>query len=216
MSLSGYDYEQRSNAPQPRPMPQFPPTYTPASDDEELERLKELIAEAEELCIEYQAEMYSEAQRSHEKIELLSRELEEMKERRANRQSSCRLFLEDDGCILFARLKGGRCTMATQPAPAHTDPVNVDPKHYSVEYEDARVRVLRIKYGPHEKSTMHGHPALVGVMLTDVNIRFAYPDGKTEEISGKAGLVVNFPALEHLPENLSDQPFEAIAVELKG
>ena len=66
-------------------MPQFPPTYTPASDDEELERLKELIAEAEELCIEYQAEMYSEAQRSHEKIELLSRELEEMKERPANR-----------------------------------------------------------------------------------------------------------------------------------
>jgi len=62
-------------------MPQFPPTYTPASGDEELERLKEPA----ELCIEYQAEMYSEAQRSHEKIELLSRELEEMKERPANR-----------------------------------------------------------------------------------------------------------------------------------
>lgn len=63
-------------------MSQFPPTYTPASGDEELERLKELIAEAEELCIEYQVEMYCEAQRSQGKIELLSRELEEMKESR--------------------------------------------------------------------------------------------------------------------------------------
>jgi len=106
--------------------------------------------------------------------------------------------------------------MATQPAPTGTDPVHVDPKHYAVEYEDARVRVLRIKYGPHEKSTMHSHPALVGVMLTDANIRFAYADGKTEEITSKAGTVLNFPAIEHLPENLSDQPFEAIAVELKG
>ena len=69
----------------PRPMSQLPPTYTPASGDEELERLKELIAEAEELCIEYQVEMYCEAQRSQEKIELLSRELEEMKARRAAR-----------------------------------------------------------------------------------------------------------------------------------
>ena len=69
----------------PRPMSRFPPTYTPAAGDEELERLKELIAEAEELCIEYQVEIYCEAQRSQWNFELLSRELEEMKERRAKR-----------------------------------------------------------------------------------------------------------------------------------
>src|ERR1700676_1834355 len=97
---------------------------------------------------------------------------------------------------------------------AHADPVSVDPKHYMVELENEKVRVLRIRYGPHEKSAMHGHPALVAVMLTDCNIRFTYPDGKTKEITAKAGQVVNFPALEHLPENLSDRPFEAVAVEL--
>jgi len=69
------------------PMSRFPPTYTSASGDEELERLKELIAEAEELCIEFQVEMYCEAQRSQGKIELLTRELEEMKERRAERSN---------------------------------------------------------------------------------------------------------------------------------
>ena len=102
----------------------------------------------------------------------------------------------------------------TKPAPA--DPVVVDPQHYKVQLENEKVRVLRIKYGPREKSEMHGHPALVGIMLTDCHIRFTYPDGKTEESTGKAGQVMNFPALEHNPENLSDRPFEAIAVELKG
>jgi hypothetical protein len=66
-------------------MSQFPPTYTPASGDEELERLKELIAEAEEFCIEYQVEIYCEAQRSPGRIELLSKELQEMKDRREKR-----------------------------------------------------------------------------------------------------------------------------------
>ena len=104
----------------------------------------------------------------------------------------------------------------TRPTPAGADPVKVDPKHYTVELENDRVRVLRIKYGPHEKSVMHGHPALVGVMLTDSHIRFNYPDGKVEEITAKAGQVLAFPAFEHLPENLSDMPFETVAIELKG
>ena len=95
------------------------------------------------------------------------------------------------------------------------DPVKVDSGHYTVEVENDKVRVLRIRYGPREKSVMHGHPALVGVMLTDCYIRFTYPGGKREEITAKAGQVLDFPAVEHLPENLSDQRFEAIAVELK-
>src|SRR5260370_37982654 len=108
--------------------------------------------------------------------------------------------------------------MATpsRPQPTGDDPVHVDAQHYTVEHEDDKVRVLRIKYGPGEKSVMHGHPALVGVMLTDSRIRFSYPDGRTEDITAKAGQVLNFPAMEHLPENLGDQPFEAIVVELKS
>jgi hypothetical protein len=31
-------------------------------------------------------------------------------------------------------------------------------------------RVLRIHYGPHEKSVMHYHPATVAVFLTDVRV----------------------------------------------
>jgi beta-alanine degradation protein BauB len=98
---------------------------------------------------------------------------------------------------------------------ARQDPVNVDPTHYSVETENERVRVLRAKYGPREKSKMHGHPAHLAVFLTEGRFRFTYPDGKSEEIAGKAGQVLYLDALEHDPENLSDRPFEAILVELK-
>jgi quercetin dioxygenase-like cupin family protein len=106
--------------------------------------------------------------------------------------------------------------MATKAARQRAgDPVAVDPKHYTVELENERVRVLRIRYGPREKSEMHRHPALVTIMITDCHARFTYPDGKTEEIIAQAGDVRHFPAFEHLPENLSDKPFEVIGVELK-
>jgi len=96
------------------------------------------------------------------------------------------------------------------------DAVKVDPKHYTVEFENDQVRVLRIKYGPHEKSVMHSHSAGVVIMLTDMNTRFILADGKTEERQQKAGQVTPAKAETHLPENLSDQPFEAVLVELKA
>lgn len=107
--------------------------------------------------------------------------------------------------------------MATPSAaqPARTDPVRVDPKHYKVELENDKVRVLRIQYGPHEKSVMHGHPAAVAVFLTDGHTRFTYPDGRTEDIRLQAGQVLHFDAFEHNAENLSDKAFELIAIELK-
>ncbi len=38
------------------------------------------------------------------------------------------------------------------------DATKVDPKHYKVITENAQVRVLRIHYGPHERSVRHSHP----------------------------------------------------------
>ena len=103
----------------------------------------------------------------------------------------------------------------TRPKPAGADPVKVDPKHYTVEFENDKVRVLRIKYGPGEKSVMHAHPALVAVFLTDGKVRFTFPDGKKEDITAKAGQVMHYDAFEHDPENVGNKPFEVIGVELK-
>jgi quercetin dioxygenase-like cupin family protein len=96
------------------------------------------------------------------------------------------------------------------------DPVKVDSKHYTVEFENAQVRVLRIKVGPHEKSVMHRHPNAVAIFMTDATGKFSFPKGAAQDITSKAGEVRWTPAVVHLPENTSDQPFEVILVELKS
>lgn len=95
------------------------------------------------------------------------------------------------------------------------DAVKVDPKHYKVEFENDKVRVLRITYAAHEKSVMHEHPANVAVFLTDGKAQFTMADGKVVQAPVKAGTTQWDPGGKHLPENVGDEPFELILVELK-
>jgi quercetin dioxygenase-like cupin family protein len=104
---------------------------------------------------------------------------------------------------------------ATHPARGQ-DAVAADSKHYMVEFENDQVRVLRVIYGPHEKSVMHEHPASVGVYLTDGHIRITLPDGKTGEPHVNAGRAMWHPAGKHLIENLGSTPFELVLTELKA
>lgn len=98
---------------------------------------------------------------------------------------------------------------------AAQDAVKVDAKHYKVEFENGHVRVLRVHYGPNEKSVMHSHPNTVAVFLTDGNVKFTFPDGKTQEVAIKAGQTQWEAANTHLPENLDTKSFELVVVELK-
>ena len=90
-----------------------------------------------------------------------------------------------------------------------------DPKHYTVEFENEHVRVIRAKYGAGEKSVMHDHARYVVVSITDASIRFTTPDGKTEEHRYNAGDVAWSDAEAHLPENTGNTPTEAILIEIK-
>ena len=119
--------------------------------------------------------------------------------------------------LIQVELKGsaeGKKEAAAGKAAGALDAVKLDPKHYKVEFENDRVRVLRIAYGAGEKSVMHGHAAGVAVFLNDVQGTFTFPDGKSEAITAKAGQVVWTPALQHLPENTGDA-FEVIQIEMK-
>jgi hypothetical protein len=95
------------------------------------------------------------------------------------------------------------------------DAVKADPQHYTVEFENDRVRIIRIKYGPHEKSVMHTHGPNVAIMLSENNVRMTSPDGTSEDVLQEVGMAVWADAGEHLPENLSDEPLEVVLVELK-
>lgn len=96
------------------------------------------------------------------------------------------------------------------------DAAKVDSKHYSVVSENDQVRILKVHYGPHEKSVMHSHPNAVAVFLTDAKGTFTFPDGKTQDFAVKAGDSQYSPAATHLPENTGDKEMQLIVIELKG
>ena len=95
------------------------------------------------------------------------------------------------------------------------DAVTADPQHYAVEFENDKVRIIRIKYGPGEKSVMHTHGPNAAIFLTTNAVRMTLPDGTSSEVTGEAGATQWSDAEEHLPENLSDDPLEVVLVELK-
>jgi quercetin dioxygenase-like cupin family protein len=101
------------------------------------------------------------------------------------------------------------------PSVLAQDPTKVDSKHYKVEFENSKVRIVRAHYGPHEKSVMHRHPYLVAIFQNDGKVKFTYPGGKTEEQEMKAGQALFTPAVRHLPENLTDNDMDVILIELK-
>jgi quercetin dioxygenase-like cupin family protein len=105
---------------------------------------------------------------------------------------------------------------ATQRPILERDPVKLDPKHYKVELETDRLRIVRVRYGPSEKSPMHQHLPGLTVMLTDGDFKFTYPDGCTEEIHKKAGEFHSFEvSREHQAQNLAKKVFKGLIVELK-
>jgi len=101
------------------------------------------------------------------------------------------------------------------PVARAQDPVKVDPKHYTVVFENDAVRVLHVHYAVGEKSVMHSHPDSVAVFMGDQKAKMTHPDGKSEEMSGKKGEAIFTPAGAHLPENIGTGPLDVILVELK-
>jgi quercetin dioxygenase-like cupin family protein len=116
----------------------------------------------------------------------------------------------------------GTETTPVEPAPAAAaavtgpDPTVVDADHYRAEFENDRVRIVRITYGPGEESVMHYHPEAVGVYLTDAHVEMVLPDGETLDVQSQAGQHNFYPAGQHLPKNVGEQPLELVLIELKS
>jgi quercetin dioxygenase-like cupin family protein len=101
--------------------------------------------------------------------------------------------------------------------PGRLDPVKTDPKHYKVEFENAQVRVIRAKIEAHGIAPMHQHSLYrITVFLTDQEFRIQDSNGKVEMMKHKAGDVVWGTPTTHREENLSNHPFEVVAIELKN
>ena len=96
------------------------------------------------------------------------------------------------------------------------DPTKVEPKHYKLDFENDRVQVVSVHYGPHEKSALHDHPGGVVVSLTEAHLRFTDENGKVREVFAKSGEVRWYPPFKHKVENLGDTTYDAVYIGVKG
>jgi quercetin dioxygenase-like cupin family protein len=96
------------------------------------------------------------------------------------------------------------------------DPVKVEPTHYSLNFENDRVQVVSVNYGPHEKSALHDHPGGVVVVLTEAHLKFTDENGKVREVFAKPGEVRWYPPFKHRVENLGDTTYRAVYIGVKG
>ncbi len=95
------------------------------------------------------------------------------------------------------------------------DPVKVDPAHYKVLFENASVRVLSITYAAGATSKMHQHPDSIVIPLTNAKVRFATPDGKSEDRDMANESATYTPAGTHNPTNIGTGTLSGILVEFK-
>jgi len=96
------------------------------------------------------------------------------------------------------------------------DPTKVEPKHYRLDFENDRVQVVSVHYGPHEKSGLHDHPGGVVVILTEAHLRFTDENGKTRDVFSKPGEARWYPPFKHKVENLGDTAYDAVYIGIKG
>jgi quercetin dioxygenase-like cupin family protein len=95
------------------------------------------------------------------------------------------------------------------------DEVTADPGVAKAEFENDEVRVLRVSYGPHQKSHMHSHPSRLTVTLTKINVRITLPDGTSQTVTRGPGELSWSEPTTHAVENLSDEATANVELELK-
>ena len=94
------------------------------------------------------------------------------------------------------------------------DPVETNPEHYSVVFENDRVRVLRYSDTPGVRTTPHGHPDSVMVTLSGFRRRL-YSGDTHRDVDLPAGMTGWLPAQQHAGENIGDTETHVIFVEFK-
>jgi hypothetical protein len=105
---------------------------------------------------------------------------------------------------------------APKGAPMKLDAVRVDPARYKIDFENDRVRIVRLGFGPHEKGMMVEHPPRVLATLTDVAVKLLFADGKTDQRGAPLGVAAWLEGETLLTENANAQPLEVVLIEPKS
>lgn len=100
-------------------------------------------------------------------------------------------------------------------APMNLDAVRIDPARYRIDFENDRVRIVRLGFASREKGVMVEHPPRVIATLTEVAVKLIFADGRRDERGAPAGVAAWLEGETLLTENARDEPLEVVLVEPK-
>jgi len=95
------------------------------------------------------------------------------------------------------------------------DALVADPKHYKLELDNERVRVLRLTLKGDEVVPVHDDKDALFVCLKECHLRLTQPGGRPQDIHLQAGESRWIYADTRSEKNLSNQPLELLVIETK-
>lgn len=105
-------------------------------------------------------------------------------------------------------------TMPEHSRGMTSDPVQTNPEHYRVVFENERVRVLEYTDAPGDRTTPHEHPDSVMHTLSSFRRRLRSGDVQ-RDVDMPAGQTGWLPAQQHSGENIGDTATHVLFIELK-
>lgn len=95
------------------------------------------------------------------------------------------------------------------------DPLRFDPRHYRLEFENERVRVLRLTLKANEMVPFHDDPDALVVCVKECHVRFTSPNGRSEDVHLEAGAARWIYGDTRSEKNLGTKPVEILFIEMK-
>ncbi|MGD0364640.1 MAG: hypothetical protein ABSC93_27500 [Bryobacteraceae bacterium] len=99
---------------------------------------------------------------------------------------------------------------------ARRDPLKIDAKHYHLDYENERVRAIRLTLKADETVPMHDDVDAMAVCIEECHLRFTRPDGRIQDVHMESGETRWLYGDTHAARNLNTNPMEMLFIELKA
>ncbi|HSP66090.1 MAG TPA: hypothetical protein VLN48_00085 [Bryobacteraceae bacterium] len=119
--------------------------------------------------------------------------------------------------ILFAQLRSREFPPDIVPPEVlrGKDALAADPKHYKLELDNDRMRVLRLILKADETVPVHDDQDALFVCVKECHIRFTRPGGRPQDIHMQTGESRWIYGDTRSEKNLGTQPLEMLVIETK-
>jgi hypothetical protein len=100
-------------------------------------------------------------------------------------------------------------------ALARRDPLKIDANHYRLDYENERVRAIRLTLKADEAVPLHDDVDALAVCIEECHLRFTRPDGHIQDVHMESGETRWLYGDTHSARNLNTHPMEMLFIEVK-